>query len=78
MPFLDSGTMMKRMMSKRLAPASSAASTTRLSMRAMRIEDRHDHEDGELMHIGDDDRETGEQQEFERLVDHAECRAAPS
>ena len=37
MPFLESGNTIKRMISKRLAPASRAASTTRLSMRAMAL-----------------------------------------
>ena len=32
-----------------------------------RIEDRHDHEDRQLVHIGDHDREAREQQEVERL-----------
>ena len=37
MPFLESGNIIIRMMSERLAPASRAASTTRLSMRAMAL-----------------------------------------
>ena len=37
MPLFDIGMTMQRMMSKRLAPASSAASTTRLSMRAIEL-----------------------------------------
>ena len=37
MPVLLSGTTMLRMMSKRLAPASRAASTVRLSIRAMAL-----------------------------------------
>ena len=37
MPLLDIGTTIRRMMSKRLAPASIAASTTRLSMRAIEL-----------------------------------------
>ncbi len=37
MPLFDIGTMIRRITSKRLAPASIAASTTRLSIRAIEL-----------------------------------------
>ena len=39
-----------------------------------RVEDRHHHEDRQLMHIGDDDGETRIEQERQRLVDEAELQ----
>ena len=54
------------------APAAAAAVQRRLDDGAVDaghgVEDRHDHEQGEQMHVGDDHREIGEQQELERLV----------
>ena len=57
MPFLLSGTTMYRMISRRLAPASTRRLDGALVDPRHGVEDRHDHEDRELVHIGDHHRE---------------------
>ena len=59
------------------APAAAAAVERRLDDRAVDaghgVEDRHDHEQREQMHVGDDHREIREQQKLQRLVASRRC-----
>src|SRR5881392_694113 len=71
MPVFDRGTTISRITRKRPAPASTAASITAGSIRAMELK-IGTIMNSEEMDIGDHHREIGEQQELQRLVHDAE------
>ena len=74
MPGLHSGTMTFHS----VCQPDGAGVARRLEQAAVdahhRVEDRHHHEQRVEVHIGQHDREVGEQQELERLVDQAELQ----